>query len=78
MLPDTVFLQSLGELLIKCVADTLTARLGAATALGQVAQMLVNVEYLRDGCAEVDRYLTNLRYAGLPSPKLVALSRLET
>ncbi|KAG8685194.1 hypothetical protein FRC09_014902 [Ceratobasidium sp. 395] len=58
---DQILEKSLGELLTKCVADTMTAKLGATTALGQVAQMLVNVEYLRDGCAEVDRYLTSLR-----------------
>ncbi|KAG8687968.1 hypothetical protein FRC08_011678 [Ceratobasidium sp. 394] len=59
---DQILEKSLGELLTKCVADTMTAKLGATTALGQVAQMLVNVEYLRDGCTEVDRYLTGLRY----------------
>ncbi|KAF8595546.1 hypothetical protein BDV93DRAFT_514882 [Ceratobasidium sp. AG-I] len=58
---DQILEKSLGGLLIKCVADVLTTRLGTATSLGQVSQMLVNAEYLRDGCAEVDRYLTNLR-----------------
>ncbi|QRV87739.1 exocyst complex component Sec15 [Ceratobasidium sp. AG-Ba] len=58
---DQILEKSLGELLTKCVADTMTAKLGATNALGQVAQMLVNVEYLRDGCTEVDKYLTGLR-----------------
>ncbi|CEL63695.1 Exocyst complex component 6B OS=Mus musculus GN=Exoc6b PE=2 SV=1 [Rhizoctonia solani AG-1 IB] len=58
---DQILERSLGELLSKCVAETYTARLGTANALSQVAQMLVNVSYLRDGCAEVDRYLTTLR-----------------
>ncbi|KAG8716234.1 hypothetical protein FRC11_006628 [Ceratobasidium sp. 423] len=58
---DQILERSLGELLSKCVAETYTARLGTANTLSQVAQMLVNVEYLRDGCAEVDRYLTTLR-----------------
>ncbi|QRW16378.1 exocyst complex component Sec15 [Rhizoctonia solani] len=58
---DQILERSLGELLSKCVAETYTARLGTANALSQVAQMLVNVAYLRDGCAEVDRYLTTLR-----------------
>ncbi|CAE6443190.1 unnamed protein product [Rhizoctonia solani] len=58
---DQILERSLGELLSKCVAETYTARLGTANTLSQVAQMLVNIEYLRDGCAEVDRYLTTLR-----------------
>ncbi|KAB5596325.1 Exocyst complex component Sec15 [Ceratobasidium theobromae] len=58
---DQILEKSLGELLSKCVAETYTARLGTANALSQVAQMLVNVAYLRDGCAQVDKYLTTLR-----------------
>ncbi|KAG9317484.1 exocyst complex subunit Sec15-like-domain-containing protein [Chiua virens] len=58
---DDLLRRSLDKLLSNHISDSINKRLQSTTALSQVAQIVINLEYFEVACTELGRSLTDLR-----------------
>lgn len=55
-------MQSLDDLFIRSIGETIVQRLANTTTVPQIAQLVTNVEHFQAACQELERTLTSLRF----------------